>query len=58
MTVKHGAGQNLHGLSGIGNVRDGRDIPKLCALLCGCVNLNGILCNQEHPSPKSTGFFF
>ena len=45
MIVKHGAGQSFQGLSGVEKVHDGRDIPKLCALFCGCVNSNGILCN-------------
>ena len=29
-----------------------RDILELRALFCGCVNSNGILCNQEHPPPS------
>ena len=57
MIVEHGAGRSLHGLSGVGNVCVGRDIPELLALFCGCVNSNGILCSQEHPPSKSTGFF-
>ena len=56
MIIRHGAGRSLHGLSGIGNVRGRRDIPELCALLCGCVNSNGILCNQEHPLLNQRGF--
>ena len=67
MIVKHGANRSLQGLSGVGNVCVGRDIPELRARFCGCVNLNGILCNQEHSLvnqqgslgsfllPKSTG---
>ena len=36
MTMKHGAGPSLQGLSGVGNVCIGRDIPKLRGLLYGC----------------------
>ena len=49
MTVKHGANQSLQGLNGVENVCVGRDIPELRSQFCGCINLNGILCNQEHP---------
>ena len=49
MIVKHGAGRSLQGLSEVENVCVGRDTPKLRAHFCSCVNLNGILCNQEHP---------
>ena len=49
MVVKHGLGQSLQGLSGVIIVCVGRDILELCALFYGCVNLNGILYNQEHP---------
>ena len=36
MTVKHGVGRSLQGLSGVGNACVGRDIPELRGLLCGC----------------------
>ena len=55
MIVEHEAGQSLQGLSGVGNVCVGRDIPDLRALFCGYVNLNGILCNQEHPLINQQG---
>ena len=43
MIVKHGADRSLQGLSGVGNVCVGRDISKLRARFCGCINSNGIL---------------
>ena len=52
---QHGASRSLQGLSGVGNVCVGRDIPELRARFCGCVNLNGILCNQEHPLVNQRG---
>ena len=57
MIVKHGAGQSLQGLSIVGNFCVMRDITKLRGLLCGCVNSNGILCNQEHPLLNQRGFY-
>ena len=36
MAVKHGTGRSMQGLSGVGNVCIGRDIPELSGLLCGC----------------------
>ena len=55
MIVKNGLDRSLQGLSGVGNVCVGRDIPELCARFCGYVNLNGILCNQEHPLINQRG---
>ena len=55
MIVKHGADQSLQGLSEVEIVFFGRDIPKLRSRFCGCVNLNGILYNQEHPLVNQRG---
>ena len=55
MIDKHGPRRSLQGLSGVGIVCVGRDIPELCALFCGCVNSNGILCSQEHPLLNQQG---
>ena len=57
MFFRHRAGRSLQGLSGVGNVCVWRDIPEIRALLCGFVNSNGILCNQEHPTPSINGVF-
>ena len=55
MIVKHGASRSFQGLSGVGNVYVGRNILELRARFYGCVNLNGILCNQEHPLVNQRG---
>ena len=52
-----GMERSLQGLRGVENVCVGRDIPELRALFYGCVNSNGIICNQE-PPPSINGVFY
>ena len=57
-----GMERSLQGLSGVGNVCVGRDIPELRAMFCGYVNSNGILYNEEihtpPPPPLINGVFY
>ena len=54
MVVKHGLGQSLQGLSGVGIVCVGRDIPELAAY-GWFANSNGILSSQGNPLLNQRG---
>ena len=50
MIVKHGVGQSVQGLSGVGNVCVRRDIPELRGLLCGYVTRMESSATKNTPS--------
>ena len=50
MAVKHGAGRGVQGLSGVGNVCVGRDIPELRGLFCGYVTRMESSATKNTPS--------